>query len=145
MPHCMSMNPIWLIVEQASIRLRSGCTSFQNVPTTAVTSPALPSTWAVTGRATTPLGPSTAAVTFSVAAGVFSASAAADVSQDPKTGAPYYTARIALEDAEVAKLKGARLVPGMPAESFIQTSRRTVLSYLMKPATDQVARAFRER
>ena len=36
-------------------------------------------------------------------------------------------------------------VPGMPVESFIQTGDRKVISYLMKPLSDQVMRAFRER
>ena len=33
----------------------------------------------------------------------------------------------------------------MPVEAFIQTGDRTVLSYLTKPLTDQVARAWKER
>jgi HlyD family secretion protein len=33
----------------------------------------------------------------------------------------------------------------MPAEVFIQTVPRTAFSYLMKPITDQFARALRER
>jgi HlyD family secretion protein len=33
----------------------------------------------------------------------------------------------------------------MPVEGFIQTGSRTVISYLTKPLTDQVARAWRER
>ncbi|MEY3080302.1 MAG: hypothetical protein RJA94_3647, partial [Pseudomonadota bacterium] len=37
------------------------------------------------------------------------------------------------------------LVPGMPAEVFMRTQNRTVLSYLMKPIEDQMERAFRER
>jgi hypothetical protein len=36
------------------------------------------------------------------------------------------------------------LVPGMPAEAFIQTGDRTVISYLVKPLRDQINRAFRE-
>jgi len=35
-------------------------------------------------------------------------------------------------------------VPGMPAETFIQTQERTVLSYLLKPFSNQLDRAFRE-
>jgi HlyD family secretion protein len=31
----------------------------------------------------------------------------------------------------------------MPAEAFIQTGSRTMLSYLFKPLSDQFARAFR--
>ena len=33
----------------------------------------------------------------------------------------------------------------MPVEAFIQTGDRTVLSYLTKPLTDQINRAFRGR
>jgi HlyD family secretion protein len=32
----------------------------------------------------------------------------------------------------------------MPAEAFIQTGERTVISYLVKPLRDQINRAFRE-
>ena len=69
----------------------------------------------------------------------------ADVTQDQKTGVMYYTVRIALREGEIDRLEGLRLVPGMPVEGFIQTGSRTVISYLTKPLTDQVARAWRER
>jgi HlyD family secretion protein len=36
-------------------------------------------------------------------------------------------------------------VSGMPVEAFIQTDDRTVISYLLKPMNDQMARAFREK
>jgi HlyD family secretion protein len=36
------------------------------------------------------------------------------------------------------------LIPGMPAELFFPTANRTMLSYLIKPLSDQVQRAFRE-
>ena len=48
-------------------------------------------------------------------------------------------------EAEIARLGGLRLMPGMPVEAFIQTGDRTVLSYLMKPFTDQASRAFKGR
>ena len=32
----------------------------------------------------------------------------------------------------------------MPAEAFIQTDRRTPLSYFLKPLADQIAHTFRE-
>jgi HlyD family secretion protein len=38
-----------------------------------------------------------------------------------------------------------KLVPGMPAEVHIRTTERTALSYFVKPLSDQIARAFRER
>jgi membrane fusion protein, type I secretion system len=69
----------------------------------------------------------------------------ADVSEDQKNGAHYYTVRISVPQSEVARLEGLRLLPGMPVEAFVQTSPRTVLSYLVRPLHDQLARAFREK
>jgi HlyD family secretion protein len=67
----------------------------------------------------------------------------ADLTTDKQTGVSYYTVRISIPEAEVARLGGLKLLPGMPLEAFIQTGDRTVLSYLMKPMTDQIARSFR--
>lgn len=69
----------------------------------------------------------------------------ADVTTDPKTGMSYYTARIRIYDGEKNALNGLRLVPGMPVESYTQVGERSVLSYLVKPLTDQLAKAWRER
>ncbi len=69
----------------------------------------------------------------------------ADIAQDPKTGASYYVGRILLPAVEVARLGDLKLLPGMPVEAFIQTADRTVMSYLIKPLHDQIAKAFRER
>jgi HlyD family secretion protein len=69
----------------------------------------------------------------------------ADVSEDTKTGARYYTIRLDVSSEEFARLGAAKLVPGMPVEALIQTSPRTVMSYLIKPLHDQLARAFREK
>jgi HlyD family secretion protein len=69
----------------------------------------------------------------------------ADISQDQKTSTTYYTVRISVSEAEIARLNGLKLVPGMPVEVFIQTNPRTVVSYLVKPFHDQITRAFREK
>jgi HlyD family secretion protein len=69
----------------------------------------------------------------------------ADLTTDQRSGVSYYTVRISIPEAEVARLGGLKLLPGMPLEAFIQTGDRTVLSYLMKPMADQIARAFRGR
>ncbi|MGM4963070.1 HlyD family type I secretion periplasmic adaptor subunit [Tardiphaga sp. 1201_B9_N1_1] len=69
----------------------------------------------------------------------------ADISQDQKTGVSYYLARVSLSSAELSKLAGLKLLPGMPVEAFVRTEDRTVLSYLVKPLHDQIAKAFRER
>lgn len=67
--------------------------------------------------------------------------------RDPATGQEHYVAYVQLgatEDA-MSQLRGIKLVPGMPAEVFISTQERTAVSYLTKPFTDQMNRAFRER
>jgi len=69
----------------------------------------------------------------------------ADAVTDQRTGGTYYTIRIALAAKEIAQLGEVKLVPGMPVEAFVRTGERKVISYLMKPLTDQFARAFRER
>jgi HlyD family secretion protein len=68
-----------------------------------------------------------------------------DISRDPQTAQSYYTARITPAADAVAQLDGRKLIPGMPAEAFIETAPRTALSYLIKPLLDQFQRAFRER
>jgi HlyD family secretion protein len=69
----------------------------------------------------------------------------ADTSTDQRSGISYYTVRVSMPPAEVAKLGDVKLVPGMPVETFVETGNRTVLSYLAKPFTDQLKRAFREK
>jgi len=65
--------------------------------------------------------------------------------KDPN-GRAYFTARIDIPTTELAKISnGHRLVPGMPAEVFIETRSRSILSYLLKPLTDSMAHALRER
>jgi HlyD family secretion protein len=69
----------------------------------------------------------------------------ADVTTDQRTGQSYYTIRVSLPPAEVARLGDVKLIPGMPVEAFVQTGDRTMLSYLLKPLNDQLMRSFRER
>ena len=69
---------------------------------------------------------------------------AADLTEDPHTNTSYYTVRINVSDDEIARLGGLKIIPGMPTEAFIQTGSRTVLSYLLKPLTDQISRSFRD-
>jgi HlyD family secretion protein len=70
---------------------------------------------------------------------------AADITFDQRTGASYYTVRIAIPAEEIARLGEVKLVPGMPVEAFIKTGDRTMVSYLVKPLHDQITRAFREK
>ena len=67
----------------------------------------------------------------------------ADTTQDQKSGTSYYEIRIHLSPEEIARLGKNKLVPGMPVDSFIETTPRTALSYFVKPLWDQIARAFR--
>jgi HlyD family secretion protein len=69
---------------------------------------------------------------------------AADLTQDQRTGLSHYLVRITIAPEEFSRLGKLTLVPGMPAEAFIRTGERTVMSYLVKPLTDQIMRAFRE-
>ena len=69
----------------------------------------------------------------------------ADLTQDQRTGMSYYTVRLLLKPEELAPLKNAKLVAGMPVEVFIKTPGRTALSYLIKPLRDQAERALKER
>src|SRR5262245_27978230 len=65
----------------------------------------------------------------------------ADLTRDTQSNSVFYVVRIRPEGVP----KSVKLVPGMPVEAFIATGQRTALSYLVKPITDQFARAFRER
>jgi HlyD family secretion protein len=69
----------------------------------------------------------------------------ADVTRDPQSNANYYTVRVSLPGSEFARLGEQRLISGMPAEVFVQTGSRTMMSYLFKPISDQLHRMFRER
>lgn len=68
----------------------------------------------------------------------------ADITTDKKSGQSSYITRIIVSRDEIARLGGAKLVPGMPVEVFIESGERTALSYLTKPLADQIRRAFRE-
>ena len=69
----------------------------------------------------------------------------ADTSRDQQSNASYFTVRVMLPEDERRRLAGLQLVSGMPAEVFMQTGSRTMMSYLLKPVTDQFQRAFVER
>ncbi len=69
---------------------------------------------------------------------------AADLTQENNAMPPFYAVRIELKEGEMEKMENMQLKPGMPAETYIQTATRSAFSYLMKPFTDQLNRAFRE-
>lgn len=70
----------------------------------------------------------------------------ADLEQDQKGQTPpYFRSRVELNAGEAEKLVDQRIISGLPAEVHLQTRERTILSYFLKPITDQVSRTFRER
>ena len=66
-----------------------------------------------------------------------------DLIEDQKAGVAYYAVRIGLTQTSLRQVGPLELKPGMPAEVFLRTGDRTVLSYLLKPLADQASRAFR--
>ena len=69
---------------------------------------------------------------------------AADRTADPEGKVSFYPVRVEIDEAQLAEHPELRLKPGMPAELFIETGNRTMISYLTKPLRNQFARAFRD-
>jgi len=69
----------------------------------------------------------------------------ADIATDQRTGQSHFTVRVGLSASEIERLGAVKIVPGMPVECMIKTADRKVMSYLVKPLQDQIARAFREK
>ncbi|QFY63771.1 HlyD family type I secretion periplasmic adaptor subunit (plasmid) [Rhizobium grahamii] len=72
------------------------------------------------------------------------ASLSAELTTDKASGQSYYTVRVAVSATEWQRLGALTPIAGMPVEAFIATGEQTGLSYVAKPFTDQLARAFRE-
>lgn len=68
----------------------------------------------------------------------------ADSLEDDRTGQAYYTARVTFDSAQPAAVAELDLVPGMPADLFVNTGERSALSYLTQPLQDRLARTFIE-
>jgi HlyD family type I secretion membrane fusion protein len=67
-----------------------------------------------------------------------------DALTDERTGAPYFLARVEVDRAQLSRLAGVELSPGMPAEVLIVNRERTALDYLLQPVRDSFRRAWRE-
>jgi HlyD family secretion protein len=62
-----------------------------------------------------------------------------------KEGKTYFTTEVEVPPSELMKLDGGQhLIPGMPAEVYLATQSRSILSYFLKPLSDMMARTFRE-
>ncbi|WP_258052288.1 HlyD family type I secretion periplasmic adaptor subunit [Mesorhizobium sp. INR15] len=68
----------------------------------------------------------------------------ADLIKDQQRQLSYFSARISVENKVDCLTDSKVLKPGMPAEVHISTDQRSAWSYLLKPLTDQMSRAFRQ-
>jgi len=68
----------------------------------------------------------------------------ADSLVDPITGSPYFDVEISIADSQLPKLQGQALIPGMPADVFVQTQERTVFDYLTAPLRDTFKKTMRD-
>lgn len=71
---------------------------------------------------------------------------AADRAVDEHTGVPYYKvrARVSADGMKLIKEQKLDVVPGMPADMFIKTGERTMMSYLLKPIFDRAKTSMTE-
>ena len=68
----------------------------------------------------------------------------ADSIRDDRSNSDFYLARIKLDEAQTTEVSNLELVPGMPADVFVNTGERTAISYLMQPLNERIARTFIE-
>lgn len=62
--------------------------------------------------------------------------------RDPRSGASWHRIRVRLDPAALRVAPGVVLKAGMPAQVFIQTGNRSVLSFLLGPLLGRIRRAF---
>lgn len=69
----------------------------------------------------------------------------ADILTNQQTNESYFLARVSISKKDIEKLKDKiDLYPGMPAQVFIITGSRSLVSYLFMPISDSAYKAFRE-
>ena len=70
----------------------------------------------------------------------------ADRLTDPRTGTPYYAARIQITEKGEEVLRKHKLIPqaGMQADVVVITGERTVLQYLLRPLISRVGAGMKE-
>ena len=67
-----------------------------------------------------------------------------DRTQDPRSGEQFYKIQVRVTDKGMHKLGENKVRPGMPAEVFVVTGERTMMTYLLKPIADRMHGALRE-
>ncbi|HSV70177.1 MAG TPA: HlyD family type I secretion periplasmic adaptor subunit [Methylibium sp.] len=73
----------------------------------------------------------------------------ADALTEQRSGVPYFTVQVELSKASLAQASADHgsemaVLPGMAAEVYIKTSKRTPLDFLLSPLTSGIRRSFRE-
>lgn len=68
---------------------------------------------------------------------------AMDTSEKAELRSAFYVVRIAVNQAAISR-EALNLRSGMPAEVYIETGSRSLISYVLKPLRDQFNRAFRD-
>ena len=71
-------------------------------------------------------------------------SLSADALSNDAMGTSYYLARVEVSPNSMKDLGDLALLPGMPAEVYINTGSRTLLQYLFKPFSNAISRSFNE-
>jgi HlyD family type I secretion membrane fusion protein len=69
----------------------------------------------------------------------------ADRFTENRTGIPYYTALLKVDEAELAEMPNIQLYPGMPATVMIPTTARTAFEYIAGPLIMSFKHAFRQK
>ena len=68
-----------------------------------------------------------------------------DIITNEQTRESYFLARVSISKKDIEKLKSKiELYPGMPAQVFIITGSRSLVSYMFTPISDSAYKAFRE-
>jgi HlyD family type I secretion membrane fusion protein len=70
---------------------------------------------------------------------------ASDVTTDQQTRQTHYRAYIAIDQDQLARLRGVTLTPGMPVEAHVLTGSRSFWHYMTQPIRDSMSRAFVEQ
>lgn len=68
----------------------------------------------------------------------------ADTLVEPRTGEQFYATRVAVPRAELQKMGGLLIQPGMQATVMIKTGERSLLTYLARPFLRRFTSAMRE-
>jgi epimerase transport system membrane fusion protein len=64
---------------------------------------------------------------------------------DQRTGAPYYVIEVTIKLDELPPERRKALYPGMPAQVIVPFGERSALDYLVRPLSDSMIQAFREK